>query len=136
MIGKKLILQISDCLKNEPKVKLAYVLGSSVKGRAKKDSDFDLAVVLEHKDETEYGRLYNLLSKTNLPKDLDLSLVDKNSSPLFLFQIVDTGVCVYQKSEQERVSFEAFVLRNYYDNAHIRNIYYSYLKQKFPYANQ
>ena len=71
----------------------------------------------------------------DFPKDLDLSVVDKNSSPLFLFQIVSTGQCIYQSSEKEKVSFEAFTLGNYYDTAHLRKIYYSYLKDKFSYVN-
>lgn len=135
MIDKKLISEIHKALSKEPRIKLAYVLGSSVSGRAVNDSDFDLAVVADNKERIDYQYLYNLISSIKLPKDLDLSLVDKDSSPLFLFQIIN-GVCVYLRSRKERVFFEAFVLKNYYDNAHLRKIYYSYLKQKFPYANQ
>lgn len=136
MIDKKLTLQIGGCLKNEPKIKLAYVLGSLVSGIAKKDSDFDLVVVLDNKNEISLDHVYNLVSGLNFPRGLDLSIVDKNSPPLFLFQIISNGVCIYKQLEKERVSFEAFVLKNYYDSAHLRKIYYSYLKQKFPYANQ
>lgn len=135
MIDKKLIKQINDCLKNEPEIKLAYVLGSVVSGIAKKDSDFDLALVVDNKNEISLDHVYNLVSNLDFPKDLDLSIVDKNESPLFLFQII-SGICVYEQSEKERTFFEAFVLKNYYDNAHLRKIYYSYLKEKFPYANQ
>lgn len=135
MIDKKLISGIHKALSKEPKIKLAYALGSSVSGRAVNDSDFDLVVVVNNKESIDYQYLYNLISDISFPKDLDLSMVDKNSSPLFLFQIIGTGICVYQKSEKIRISFEAYVLKNYYDNAHLRKIYYSYLKQKFPYAN-
>ncbi len=136
MIDKKLISEIHKALSKEPKVKLTYVLGSVVSGRMKKDSDFDLVIVVDNKNEINFDHVYQLIFDLNFPKDLDLSIVDKASSPLFLFQITSTGVCIYKQSEKERVSFEAFVLKNYYDNAHLRKIYYSYLKQKFPYANQ
>lgn len=136
MIDQRLISQIQTSLSKEPKIKLAYVLGSVVSGDAKNGSDFDLAIVVDHKGKIDINFVYNLISHIKFPKDLDLSIVDKNSSPIFLYQIISTGKCVYQKSEEERVSFEANVLKNYYDTAHIRKIYYSYLKDKFPYANQ
>lgn len=134
MIDKKLILQISASLSKEPKIKLAYVLGSAVSGRIKPGSDFDLAIVTSDKDMLDFNYVYSTISHIGFPKDLDLSVVDKNSSPIFLFQIISTGKCVYQKSEEERVFFEADVLKIYYDTTHLRNIYHSYLKDKFPYA--
>lgn len=135
MIDDKLISQINTALSKEPRIKLAYVLGSVISGRTNQDSDFDLAIVVENKDKISYLYIYDLIADINFPKDLDLSVVDKTSSPLFLFQIVGTGQCIYQTSEADKVSFEAYTLINYYDNTHLRKIYYSYLKDKFPYAN-
>lgn len=136
MVGKGLISQLAVSFSKEPKIELAYVLGSVVSGRAKSESDFDLAVVVEDKYRIDFNDVYSLISPISFPKDLDLSVVDKNSSPLFLFQMISTGEGIYQKSQKEKISFEANVLRNYYDNAHLRNIYYSYLKDKFPYASK
>lgn len=135
MVNERLTSQIYTALSKESKIILAYILGSVVRGRAGVDSDFDLAIVVEDIKKIDYKYVYELVFPIKLPKDLDLSVVDKSSSPLFLFQIISTGKCVYQKSGQEKVLFEAFVLRNYYDTSYIRNIYYSYLKDKFPYAN-
>lgn len=136
MIDKGLVSQLAVSFSKEPKIKLAYALGSVVSGRVKSESDFDLAVVVNNQDQVDFNNVYGLLSQISFPKDLDLSVVDQHSSPLFLYQIISTGQCVYQKSEQERIFFEAYVLKNYYDNAHLRNIYYSYLKDKFPYASK
>lgn len=134
MVDKKLVPQIGEVLSKEPRVKLAYVLGSVVSGRERIGSDFDLAVVVNDTAQINYDQIYQLVFSLNFPKDLDLSIVDKNSSPLFLFQITSTGRCVYQRSNEEKVSFEAYVAENYYDTAHLRNIYSSYLKERFPYA--
>jgi predicted nucleotidyltransferase len=136
MITRKLISKIQAAFSKEPKIKLAYVLGSVASGRIRNDSDFDLAVVVDNKGHIVLDDVYGLLSQISFPKDLDLSLVNSDSSPLFLYQIISTGKCVYQNSKEAKVSFEAFVLKAYYDNAHLRKIYYSYLKDKFPYANQ
>ena len=135
MLNKQLITDIQKSLSKEPKVKLAYVLGSAAAGRTGSESDFDLAIVVDDKANVQYERIYGLVHHINFPKNLDLSIVDKNSSPLFLFQIISTGSCVYQKYPEFRISFEAFVSRNYYDSAHLRKIYYSYLKGKFSHAN-
>lgn len=135
MIDKKLIFQIQKALSKEPKIKLAYVLGSVISGREKAESDFDLAVVVKDAVKISHDQIYQLIADLNFPKDLDLSIVDKNSSPLFLFQITSTGKCIYQKSNEEKVVFESFVMENYYDTHHLRNIYSSYLRERFPYAN-
>jgi len=135
MIDKKLILGIQQALFRESKIKMAYVLGSVVSGRVKTDSDFDLAVVVDDATKINYDQIYQLISHLSFPKDLDLSIVDKNSSPLFLFQITSSGKCVYQKSDTEKIAFESFAMKNYYDTAHLRNIYSSYLKERFSYAH-
>lgn len=135
MIDNNLTAQINKVLSKEPKIELAYALGSSVSGRAREDSDFDLAIVVEDKSKIDYNYVYSLMSHLSFPKDLDLSVVDKTSSPVFLFQITTTGRCIYQGPQLVRISFESFVARNYYDSAHLRKIYYSYLKDKFTYAN-
>lgn len=136
MIDQKLIKDIQESLSKEPKIIAAYVLGSVISGKARSDSDFDLAVVVEDKNKTTFDQVYDLISLVSFPKNLDLSVIDKSSSPLFLFQMISTGNCVYKRSQEDKIAIEAFVLKNYYDTAHIRKIYYSYLKEKFPYANQ
>lgn len=134
MVDEKLILGIQQALSQEPRIKMAYVSGSVVGGRVKPESDFDLAVVVDDTAKINYDQIYQKISHLEFPKDLDLSVVDKNSSPLFLFQITSTGKCVYQKSDKEKIAFESFAMKNYYDTAHLRNIYSSYLKERFPYA--
>ena len=124
-------------LSHDPNIISAYVLGSYVKSQDRLDSDFDLAVVVKRKHEHSDEQIYQLIKDLSFPKNLDLSVVDKTSSPLFLFQIISTGKRIYASSPAAATRFEAFVLHHYYDTAHIRNIYYSYLQQKFPpeYAN-
>jgi len=115
----------------EPRILAAYVLGSVVSGHDRVDSDFDLAVVVDSRRKVSDEEVYELIKSINFPRDLDLSVVDKSSSPLFLFQMISRGRRVYERSEAEVNDFEAFVMRNYYDTAHIRNIYHSYLGDKF-----
>lgn len=131
MISQQLKDVIKQALISYPNLLGVYVLGSYFKGQVTKDSDFDLAVVVKKKTSQDEKEIYKLLYPISFPKNLDLSVVDKSSSPLFLFQIISTGGCLFAISEKDRVEFEAFVMQAYYDNAHIRNIYYSYLNNKF-----
>lgn len=132
MTNQILFDQIAQVLQLDPQVISAYVLGSYVKGQNRPGSDFDLAVIVKRKHEHSDAQIYQLIKDLNFPQNLDLSVVDNTGSPLFLFQIISTGKRVYQASPIESAKFEAFVLHHYYDTAHIRNIYYSYLQQKFP----
>lgn len=134
MYDQKLSLQIEQALSDKPEILGAYVLGSIVSGKTHKESDFDLAVVVNNKEKITDNQIYDLLFHIKFPKDLDLSVIDKSSSPLFLFQVISRGKCIYFRSKNEQVEFEGFVAKNYYDTAHIRNIYYSTLHHKFPYA--
>ena len=131
MLDKNLILQIQNALKKEQNILAVYVFGSLIKGDETRESDFDIAFVVRNKKDTTDKKIYEFIKDIHFPKDLDISVVDKSSSPLFLFQIVSTGKRIYEKSENLANSFEAYILNNYYDTQHLRNIYYKYLKSKF-----
>ena len=129
----KLAAKISRALVDEKEAVSAYLAGSFVRGEARRESDIDLVVAVKKKRADTADRIYSLIKDIEFPKDLDLTVVDKTSSPLFLFQVISKGRRIYQASEA--AGFEAAVLHGYYDTAHLRNIYYSYLKEKFPSGN-
>lgn len=127
-------LEIKNALAKNPKVISAYILGSYLTGQTNSESDFDLAVVVNQN--ISESQVYNLVRKIKFPKDLDLSVVNKKSSPLFLYQIISTGKRIYKKSRAEVLAFEDFSLHNYYDTAYLRRLNYLALKEKFFYADQ
>ena len=131
MVDKDLVSQIKTALEKEPGVVAAYIIGSVVTGTANNESDFDLAVVVRSRKIINEDNIYELIRGINFPRDLDLSVVDKTSSPIFLYQIVSKGDKIYEKNSLETVEFESFALRNYYDTAHTRNIYHQALKERF-----
>lgn len=138
MINKVIIDQIKKAAKEEPQILSIYIFGSYAKGSAKKGSDFDIAFVVKEKGTFSDDKAYKILRPISFPADVDFVVVDKDTSSLLLFEIISFGKRIYEKSEEEALAFEASVLKTYYDTAHIRNIYYQYLKEKFPpkrYAN-
>ncbi len=129
----KLGAKINRALGGETEVIGAYLAGSFIRGETRGDSDVDLVVAVRKRRVDTADKIYSLIRHIEFPRDLDLTVVDKTSSPLFLFQVISKGKRIYQASGA--AAFEAAVLHGYYDTAHLRNIYYSYLKEKFPSGN-
>lgn len=137
-ISDDLIMQIQSRAGKDANILAVYLFGSMPKGYAGHESDFDLAVVVDKKKPDSQDSIYELLKDIQFPKNLDLSVVDRASSPLFLFQVVSKGKRIYERDRSNMVQFEAFVLHNYYDTVHLRAIYARQLKKKFSevsYAN-
>ena len=134
-ISDDLIKQIKGCAGKDANILAVYLFGSLPKGYADRESDFDLAVVVDKKQPDSEDTIYELIKDIQFPKNLDLSVIDKASSPLFLFQVVSKGGRIYERNRGDMVQFEAFVLHNYYDTVHLRGIYARYLKKKFSQTN-
>ena len=110
-----------------------YVHGSRVKGYAALDSDTDVAIVVRDISKSKAGSwgIYEVASEIEDVlsglREPDVRVVDKDSSPVFLFEVISGGVCVYEKTSEDRVRFESEVMRMYYDTARIHDIYRKYL---------
>ena len=137
-ISDDFIRQIQSRAEKDSNILTIYQFGSLPKGYAGRESDFDLAVVVDKKKPDSEDTIYELIKDIQFPKNLDLSVVDRESSPLFLFQVVSKGQRIYERNRSDMVQFEASVLHNYYDTVHLRAIYARHLKKKFSqetYAN-
>ena len=136
MKNHNLYTQIKAVLAKEPEILAAYIAGSTVSGKTTGESDFDLVIIVRNKKIVGEDKIYELVRNLHFPRDLDLSVADKSSSPVFLYQVIAKGKRIYEKEQSEISKFEAFALHNYYDTAHIRNTYHLYLKEKLStYAN-
>lgn len=127
----KIYQSIAAALAKDPRIFAAYVIGSTARGETGPESDFDLAVVVSDTRSLSEDGVYELIHHISFPRDLDLSVVDRRSSPLFLFHITRDGRLIYEASHGERVRFEAYAIHAYYDSAHMRSIYGSYLPERF-----
>lgn len=131
--GQKQQKLLNDILQKEKDVIALYVFGSHAENRARPDSDFDMAVVVEDrakKDEFYFLEKFKHLI-IPLPSNSHLTVVDLQSSPLLLQRIVKTGVLFYNKSKQDEAVFRAQVALRYFDTAHLREIQNLYLDKRF-----
>lgn len=131
MNNKSITGKLQNTFQSYPQIIAAYFYGSQITGRANKQSDLDLALVVDNPKSIKYDTLYQLLTQIIKGVEIDLRIVTSKSSPTYLFQVLKSGKRVYQRDNLERVRFESEVMRNFYDFQHIRNIYDSYLKQAF-----
>jgi len=128
-IANEIKNNLGKMLLAEENVIAAYVFGSQITGTAGKKSDLDLALVVKNETMIGYGDLYLEINKLFPDMEVDVRIVSLDSSPLFLFQILKNGICIYKKEESMRINFEVSVMKNYYDGEHLRGIYNHYLKK-------
>lgn len=112
-------------------IKLIYVFGSYAKDKNSKNSDLDIAVLLDGK--------YNPIIKLNIIGDLveifnrdDIDLVILNDANSVLkHQIIKHGKVLYSDSEETKVSFEVKALKEYMDMEYFRKTQMRYINQWF-----
>ena len=113
---------ISQALTDQP-VRLAYIYGSFVTGRVRRGRDIDVAVVAEPDKTIDEAALAVAVQKQlgiDQP-EVDLRLIDLNSAPVFLRNILKDGRPILVKNETERIDFEVRAMKNYYDSAYLRD---------------
>jgi len=129
MIEKNIKNQIKNVFKGKSQVLACYFFGSHSLGFAGKKSDLDIAIVVENKQKISQREVLKvLLENVDIPYEIDLTVVDLQSSPLLLFQIIK-GNCIYRKKGFNIVPMEAEILHKFYDTQHMRDIYSSYLNK-------
>jgi len=89
--------------------------GSRANGKARQDSDLDIAV-LDEKPETyqRFGNLFNAFSDIFSGINVDLRFI-KGSEPVFLYNTFMNGKLLYGDM-QDYLNYKAFAYKNYIDS--------------------
>jgi predicted nucleotidyltransferase len=120
-------------LRTRREVEAAYIFGSVVTGRARPDSDVDIAVLVSKRvmrqDPFRYrlelmGDLAGVLGRN----DVDLILLNQ-SPPLLAHRVLKTGRLIFERSPSARVAFQVQTVNRYLDTVPMRNLYLAYLKK-------
>ncbi len=102
-----------------------YLYGSSVKGRLREDSDIDIAMLAEHTVEPEkrlvliseleaiFSKIFKLLGFSQNVNIMDMR--SRYSSIELLYGIVTEGLCIYERSREDRLKFENMIKGEYFD---------------------
>lgn len=131
ILKETIIQKLKKIFSERKEITAVYVFGSRAGDFAGRQSDLDLAVMVADREKISERELLKFLINKGikLPFSLDLCCVDLSSSPLFLYQIIKNGVCIYEKDYFGRVVLEGKILDIYYDTQHLRDIYNYYQKK-------
>ena len=114
----KLEEKIGKTLEKHREIVAAYLYGSLVRGHLRRDSDIDLAILLD--DGFEPDALYPLriaeevASNCALEREIDVRVL--NDMPLtFVHQVLKNGVLIHSRDDRKRVEFETCAYDIYLD---------------------
>jgi predicted nucleotidyltransferase len=111
------LISIADMLRQFGGIELAYLFGSHATGEAGPNSDLDLAILLT--DPADRDSLIMQISHHIHKRSAGSGFVDGvdlRMAPLELsYNIIASGVCVYQKDTFTRVEYEAGIMSRYGD---------------------
>jgi len=110
---------LSKALQEERDILFAYLFGSVAQGRAHEESDLDLAVYLEGKENKDYFFERRLELITKLVKVTSFDRVDlvilNEAPPILVYSVFKTGKLLFSRDEERRISFLVKNLKEYWD---------------------
>jgi predicted nucleotidyltransferase len=130
---KKIQHGLTALLKSKREVLAGYVFGSVATGRARRDSDVDIAVLVSDRamqgDVFEYRlRLMAEIMRVLKRQDVDLIILNE-SPPLLAHRVLSKGKLIFERSASARVAFQVRTINRYLDSQPMRNLYLAYLKK-------
>ena len=118
---------ISRFLRKNTFVDFAYLFGSQARGTADERSDWDIAVhYTKHPEKLPRWTTFYLEAEISreIGKEVQIVALNNMDSPVFLFQIIKSGVLLVDKNTEKRILFESHVLLRYCD--------WQYFQRKHP----
>lgn len=130
-----LIERLGAAVREIPGVRLAYLFGSQATGRARPDSDVDLALLID--DDLPDGRWQTMLRTApdaidahGLSSDVVQVTILNGAPPLLRHRVIRDGVLLFERSPEERVRFVTATLREYQDGVRWREEFTRRLVQR------
>lgn len=125
---------VARCASKRREVAAAYVFGSVATGRARKDSDVDVAVLLGRPLSASRALSYRLKLMADLGSALHRSDVDlvllNDASPLLAHRVLSKGRLVFERSRSARVRFQVRTASRYADVIPMYETQIRYLKRQ------
>ncbi|OGI16801.1 MAG: hypothetical protein A3J63_02010 [Candidatus Moranbacteria bacterium RIFCSPHIGHO2_02_FULL_40_12b] len=110
-------------------LKLVVLYGSQARGKAKKGSDIDVAVLGEKPlSFEEVVDLINEFADIFKVREMDVKSLHK-TSPFFLYQVVKNGILLYG-DEHEYNLFKLYAIRSFQEGKKFRNLRDVLLKKR------
>jgi len=126
---------VSGVLTKRPEVMAGYIFGSVASGRARPNSDIDIAVLVDSSIQFRNLLKYRLGIMADLGSALgrnDVDVVVMNQAPPALAQnIIAKGKLVFERSRSARVAFQIRALNLFMDTEPMRRTTLQHLKRRY-----
>jgi predicted nucleotidyltransferase len=114
-------------------LKLVVLYGSQATGKAKPDSDIDIAVLGNRRiDFNKHIKLVNEFTSLFHTDEIDVKLLHK-TSPLFRYEVMRDGVLLYG-SDYDFVSFKSYAFRDYMDSQDLFRLKRIFIRKRIEYV--
>jgi uncharacterized protein len=124
---------VERCLKHRNEIQAAYVFGSAATGRIRRDSDVDVAVLLDPKIKPSRHLEYRLALMADLGAALHRADVDvvilNEATPLLAHRVLSQGKLVVEGSSSARIRFQVQTASRYLDLIPMYETHIRYLKK-------
>lgn len=131
--------RVVRCVSARREIQAAYLFGSVVSGRARHNSDVDVAVLIKPANVRSGFLKYRLKLMADLAGALgraDVDLIVLNEAPPVLaHQVLAKGKLVFERSASARIEFHVRTVNLYFDTEPMRKIYRHYLKKRIREGN-
>ena len=125
---------IVRCVSRRREIQAAYLFGSVVTGRTRKDSDVDVALLLSPKSVRLKDLGYRLKVSRELANAIGRAAIDlvilNDASPVLAHQVISKGKLVFERSRSARVNYQVRAVNLYLDTEPMRALYRRYLKKR------
>jgi predicted nucleotidyltransferase len=113
-------------------LKLVVLYGSQATGKAKLNSDIDIAILGERRiDFDKHIELINEFTDLFNTDEIDVKLLH-NTNPLFRYEVMRDGILLYG-SDYDFVSFKAYAFRDYMDSGDLFRLKRIFIKKRMEY---
>ena len=124
---------VRRCVSLRPEIQAAYIFGSVATGRARPDSDIDIAVLTDGRVRPANMLKYRLRLMADLSSALhrpDVEVVILNeATPLLSHRVLSQGRLVFERSASARVRFQVRTASRYFDLIPMFETHIHYLKK-------
>ena len=124
---------VLKCVSRRREVQAAYIFGSVAAGRARPDSDVDIAVLVSERSQPADRLKYRLGLMTDLGSSLkrpDVDVVVLNEAPpLLAHRVLSKGILIFERSASARVRFQVQTASRYLDLIPMYETQIRYLKK-------
>ena len=125
------ILLITNYLLKIDAADTVYLFGSALNSKFSKDSDIDIAILLNYKYKDKIDKLSVMTDLSHLiDRDVDVSFIDR-VSPRFYHEILMNSKIIIDKNSKNRKNSEILNRKKYEDFIYLNKIYMSGMRSSY-----